>query len=156
MKDRHDRALFKLVNLVEGDLCWWYNEHVPKRNENLPAKRLFAHWEGPYFVMKVEGENAVIRHAQTLVDKKVHRNLLRRYLYPLAGLDVEGRRRGAYCKSVLDVRGARNAREYQVEWRGPEGSESDWLPEEMVPAHLVEEYEDRIVDTRRALRASRA
>jgi transposase InsO family protein len=156
MKDRHDRSLQQLVNLSAGDLCWWYDEHVPRRSPQLPAKRLFAHWKGPYFVRSLEGQNAVIRDAQTLEDKKVHRNLLRRYLYPLAGLDVEGRRRGAYVRKVLDQRGQRNAREYLVEWRGPDGSEEDWLSEEMTPANLVEEYEDRIVDERRAQRARRS
>ena len=79
MKRRHDDNL-KLVDLRVGDLCYKYNEAVPKRFEYLPAKRLFKHWTGPYFVTELKGENATVLDDKKGTSVTVHRNLLRRYV----------------------------------------------------------------------------
>ena len=85
MKRRHDEHI-KFVDLREGDLCYRYNEATPKRSEFLPARRLHRHWVGPYFIIKIIGENAELRDPKTGATKLCHRNLCVRYVYPLAGL----------------------------------------------------------------------
>ena len=156
MKLRHNNAIRRFVNLREGDLCYWYDEHVPQRGDQLPARRLFHHWKGPFFVMKIDGANAVIRDAMSLCDKTVHRNLLQRYVYPLAGLELLGQRKNAYVHRVFDVRGSRDKTEYHVEWRSPYGPQLEWLPEELTPGHLIEEYEENLANNRQAQRARRS
>ena len=157
MKERHDRAVRHFVNLSVGDLCYWYDERTPVRSESLPARRLYSHWKGPYFVINVTAQNATIRNATTLDEKVVHRNLLRRYVYPLAGLEVEGHRRGAYVDKVVDVRGPRYDVEYEVIWRSKDGEEKAWLKEELTPANLVEAFNASRATTSRATpRHSRA
>ena len=142
MKRRHDQNL-KLVDLREGDLCYKYNEAVPLRSEALPAKRLFRHWTGPFFVTKVDGENATVLDDKKGASKVVHRNLLRRYVYPLAGLQLLGERRGAYLGELTAKRVVNGDVEYQGLWRSKSKTELDWLEEEDVPSHLVEEFEAR-------------
>jgi hypothetical protein len=142
MKRRHDVRL-KLVDLGVGDLCYKYNAAVPKRTENLPASRLHKHWTGPYFVTKIEGENASIyddKKDQTLL---LHRNLLRRYVYPLAGIHLLGERRAAYLVEVTGKRVVNGAVEYQGLWRSQTDTELEWLAEEDVPSALVEEFDAR-------------
>jgi transposase InsO family protein len=140
MKERHDNAIRHFVNLSVGDLCYWYDEHTPVRSEQLPARRLFGHWKGPFFVTDIKGQNATIMNATTLDEKTVHRNLLRRYVYPLAGLEPEGHRRGAYVDRVVGVRGNRHQVEYEVIWKSKDGEDKSWLPEELTPANLVEAF----------------
>ena len=142
MKRRHDDNL-KLVDLRVGDLCYKYNEAVPKRSEYLPAKRLFKHWTGPYFVTELKGENATVLDDKKGTSVTVHRNLLRRYVYPLAGLQLLGEQRGAYLSEVTAKRTVNNDVQYQGLWRSKSKTELDWLDEEDVPSHLVEEFDAR-------------
>ena len=90
MKRRHDDSL-KLVDLAVGDLCYRYKEAVPLRSEALPAKRLFRHWKGPYFVTNLQGENSTVLDDKLNVSKTVHRNLPRRYVYLARRPAVAGR-----------------------------------------------------------------
>jgi hypothetical protein len=147
MKRRHD-ANIKYVDLREGDLCYKYNEAVPKRSEYLQAKRLFRHWSGPYFVTEVKGENATVLDDRKGTSVTVHRNLPRRYVYPLAGLQLLGEGRHAYLSEVgMPTSPAKRAVngdvQYQVLWRLTSKTELDWLDEEDVPSHLVEEFNGR-------------
>ena len=142
MKRRHD-ANMKYVDLRVGDLCYKYNEAVPKRSEYLPAKRLFRHWTGPYFVTAVKGENATVLDDRKGTSVTVHRNLLRRYVYPLAGLQLLGERRHAYLSEVTAKRAVNGEVQYQGLWRSKSKTELDWLDEEDVPSHLVEEFDGR-------------
>ena len=143
MKRRHDANL-KFVDLAEGDLCYRYNEAVPLRSENLPAKRLFRHWTGPFFVTVLKGENATVLDDKTGLSKTVHRNLLRRYVYPLAGLQLLGERRAAYLAEVVAKREQNGTVEYQCLWRSKAATELDWVDEECVPSSLVEDFEKRV------------
>ena len=136
MKRRHDANL-KLVDLCVGDLCYKYNEAVPKRSEYLPAKRM-RHWTGPYFVTEFKGENATVLDDKKGTTVTVHRNLLSHYVYPLAGLQLLGEQRGAYLSEVTAKRTVNNDVQYQGLWRSKSKTELDWLEEEDVPSYLVE------------------
>ena len=142
MKRRHDDSL-KLVDLAVGDLCYRYNEAVPLRSENLPAKRLFRHWTGPYFVTDLQGENATVLDDKLGGSKTVHSNLLWRYVYPLAGLQLLGEQRNAYFSEVTAKRAVGSDVQYQGLWRSKSKTELDWRNEEDVPPHLVEEFDAR-------------
>jgi hypothetical protein len=142
MKRRHDDSL-KLVDLAVGDLCYRYNEAVPLRSEALPAKRLFRHWTGPYFVTDLKGENATVLDDTLCVSKTMYRNLLRRYVYPLAGLQLLGEHRVAYLAEVVAKRELNGELEYQCLWRSKAATELDWVAEENVPTCLVDEFEKR-------------
>ena len=142
MKRRHDENL-KLVDLRVGDLCYKYNEAVPKRSEYLPAKRLFKHLTGPYSVTELKGENSTVLDDKKGTTVTVHCNLLRRYVYPLAGLQLLGEQRGAYLSEVTAKRTVGNDVQYQGLWRSKSKTELDWLDEEDVPSHLVEEFLER-------------
>jgi transposase InsO family protein len=142
MKRRHDEHI-KLVDLRKGDLCYRYNEAVPKRSENLPARRLHRHWVGPYFITEIVGENAELLHPKTGVTKKCHRNLCVRYVYPLAGLQLLGERRNAYLDSVTGRRSIRGNLQFNCLWRSKDATELEWLDEENVPSFLIEEFEKR-------------
>ena len=122
MKRRHDDNL-KLVDLRVGDLCYKYNEAVPLRSESLPAKRLFRHWTGPFFVDELTGENAGVLDDKTRASKTVHWDLLRRYFYPLAGLQLLGERRAAYLAEVVGKRVVSGETEYQGMWRSQTDTE---------------------------------
>ena len=142
MKRRHDEHL-KFVDLRAGDLCYRYNEATPKRSENLPARRLHRHWVGPFFIENIIGENAELRNPKTGECKVVHRNLCRRYVYPLAGLQLLGERRNAYLESVTGRRIIRGNLQFNCLWRSKDATELEWLDEEHVPSNLVEEFEKR-------------
>jgi hypothetical protein len=143
MKRRHDEHL-KFVDLRAGDLCYRYNEATPKRSENLPARRLHRHWVGPFFIVNIIGENAELRNPKTGECKLYHRNLCRRYVYPLAGLQLLGERRNAYLESVTGRRIIRGNVQFNCLWRSKDATELEWLDEEHVPSNLVEEFEERV------------
>ena len=73
----------------------------------------------------------------------VHCNLLRRYVYPPAGLQLLGERRHAYLSEVTVKRSVGGDVQYQGLWRSKSKTELDWLDEEDVPSHLVEEFDSR-------------
>ena len=98
---------------------------------------------GPFFVTELQGENAVVLDDKTGLSKTVHRNLLRRYVYPLAGLQLLGERRAAYLAEVVAKRTVNGDVEYQGLWRSKAATALDWLNEDDVPSHLVEEFEKR-------------
>ena len=73
----------------------------------------------------------------------MHRNLLRRYVYPLAGLQLLGEQRNAYLSEVTANRALGSDVQYQGLWRSKSKPELDWLNEEDVPSHLAEEFDAR-------------
>ena len=112
-------------------------------SEALPAKRLFRHWTGPFFVTDLQGENATVLDDKLGMSKTVHRNLLRRYVYPLAGLQLLGERRAAYLAEVV-VKLVQNGNvEFQCLWRSKSAIELDWVEVDCVPSSLVEEFKKR-------------
>ena len=75
--------------------------------------------------------------------KPVHRNLLWRYVYPLAGLQLLGERRATYLAEVVAKRVLNGQVEYQCLWRSKTATELNWVGEENVPTCLVDEFEKR-------------
>ena len=140
MKRRHDDGL-KFVDLRENDLCYRYAEATPVRSEKLPARRLHHHWLGPYFITKIAGENAFLLDPKTGTTKEVHRNLCRRYVYPLAGLQLMGERRKAYLSEITGRRSNQGLLQFQGMWRSKDSTELEWLDESDVPSFLVEEFD---------------
>ena len=98
---------------------------------------------GPYFVTEVKGENATVLDDRKGTTVTVHRNLLRRYVYPLACLQLQGERRHAYLSEVTAKRAVNGNLQYQGLWRSKSKTELHWLDEEDVPSHLVEEFDGR-------------
>ena len=54
-----------------------------------------------------------------------------------------GEQRGAYLAEVTAKRTVNNDVQYQGLWRSKSKTELDWLDEEDVPSHLVEEFDQR-------------
>ena len=71
----------------------------------------------------------------------MHRNRLRRYVYPLAGLDDNGSRRGAFLEKVKGRRIRQGQVEYLGVWKNKDGTEDEWLEDQVVPGNLIEDYE---------------
>ena len=92
---------------------------------------------------EVKGENATVLDDRKGTSVTVHRNLLRRYVYPLAGLQLQGERRHAYLSEVTAKRTVNEEVQYQGLWRSKSTTELDWMDEEDVPSHHVEEFNSR-------------
>ena len=58
-------------------------------------------------------------------------------------MQLLGEQRGAYLSEVTAKRTVNNNVQYQGLWRSKSNTELDWLEEEDVPSHLVEEFDSR-------------
>jgi hypothetical protein len=141
MKTRHDEKKH-MINLAAGDIVWLYDDAFPVLGAKLAARRLWNHWKGPFFVMSVTSENAIISDGKTERTRLVHRNRLRRYVYPLFGLSLEGEKRHAYIEEVTDKRMIRGKEEYEVTWRAVDSIVKEWVPARLVPAWLIDKLEN--------------
>ena len=92
---------------------------------------------------ELKGENATVLDDKKGTSVTVHHNLLRRYVYPLARLQLLGEQRGTYLTQVTAKRTVGNNVQYQGLWRSKSKTQLDWLEEEDVPSHLVEEFDNR-------------
>ena len=145
--DEHKRH----VNLEAGDLCWLFQSKVPKLDSNgLVARRAWRPWIGPYFVVEIDGANAVITDGKGDKPQTVHRNRLRRYVHPIYGMEPRGDSPQAYLEKVTDERTQRGVKEYECTWRTATSTYQNWTQASLVPAYLVAEYE-KFIEERRVL-----
>ena len=143
--DNHKR----LVNLDVGDLCWLFQAKIPKLDSNgLVARRAWRPWTGPYFVVELDGANAVISNGKSETTQTVHRNRLRRYVHPIFGLEPSGDSPNAYLEKVTDVRVENGQKQYECTWRTVNATYQNWTDASLVPAYLVSDYEKYIAERR--------
>ena len=148
MKALHD-ANVKHVNLEVGDIVWLFQSKTPKLDsKGLVARRAWRPWTGPYFVTALDGSNATIHNGKGSGSVTVHRNRLRRYVYPIYGMQPSGASPPAYMEKVTDVRTERGRKQYEALWRTATSTYQEWVDESLVPAFLVQEYETYIAERR--------